>query len=112
MVIGDTGIGKTAFINALTDNHDQPVVKTYGVDFKHVTRGNYRVLVWDTPGEQRFRNAIKTLYHKATVLVLAFDSANSESFKNLKQWIESINQHAEPKLRKVILGLVNQDKER
>lgn len=112
MVIGDSNIGKTAFINALTENHDEPVVKTCGVDFKQVTRGNFRVIVWDTPGEQRFRKAIKTLYHKATVLVLAFDSANTESFINLEQWIESINQHAEPKLKKVLLGFVNQGKER
>jgi small GTP-binding protein len=77
VVIGDTDIGKTAFVNAITGNRDEPVLKTYGVDFKQVTRGNFRVLVWDTPGEQRFRSHIKAIYHKASVLVLAFDSTNA-----------------------------------
>ena len=50
VVIGDTDIGKTSFINALTGNHEEPVTTTYGIDYKQVTRGNLRVRVWDTPG--------------------------------------------------------------
>jgi len=34
VVIGDTDIGKTAFINALTGNREEPVTTTYGIDYK------------------------------------------------------------------------------
>ena len=41
-----------------------------------------------------------------------FDVANYESFENAQNWIDSINQHAEENIAKVIFGNVNSEENR
>ena len=82
---------------------------TLGLDF--VTRkftasdGNeYQVKIWDTAGQERFKTLTYSFYKKADGVIMAFDTTDPKSFDNIKNWVDSINQHAEKGVPKILVG--------
>ena len=82
---------------------------TLGLDF--VTRkftasdGNeYQVKIWDTAGQERFKTLTYSFYKKADGVIMAFDTTDTKSFDNIKNWVDSINQHAEKGVPKILVG--------
>ena len=43
-------------------------------------------------------------YKQANGVVVAFDITNEDSFKNVRKWMESIYEHADPNICKVMVG--------
>ena len=63
-----------------------------------------QVKIWDTAGQERFRTLTLTFYKQAQGVILAFDTTNITSFKNVKMWIESIYQYADDDIAKILVG--------
>ena len=95
IIIGDGGVGKTSLLKCydgkeFTNQH----VRTVGVDAvrkqKQIDGVDFQARIWDTAGQERFKNLTQQFYRQADGIIVAFDLSNEESFKNVKQWIQSI----------------------
>ena len=62
------------------------------------------VKIWDTAGQERFRTLTHAFYKQANGVVVAFDVSNRETFDNVKKWMESIFEHADQNICKVMVG--------
>ncbi len=63
-----------------------------------------QVKIWDTAGQERFRTLTHAFYKQANGVVVAFDITNEDSFKNVRKWMESIYEHADQNICKVMVG--------
>lgn len=82
---------------------------TIGLDyvsstFKSPKGEDIAVKIWDTAGQERFRTITYSFYKQANGVIVAFDVTNVTSFNNVKNWLESINQHADPNIVKALVG--------
>ncbi|ELT90087.1 hypothetical protein CAPTEDRAFT_55121, partial [Capitella teleta] len=96
LLLGDTGVGKTALIRSLTGtefkaNH----LTTVGIDFVKKTFDADGALVqlqiWDTAGQERFRSLTKFQYRSTKGLLLVYDVTDRTSFETLGYWLDSID---------------------
>ena len=95
LLLGDSTIGKTAFIlRFCEDKFDSDSLTTIGLDQKnkYVKRGDKKLElhIWDTAGQERFRSIAKNLFKGADGIVLMYDISNYTSFKHIKEWINNI----------------------
>ena len=95
LLIGDSSVGKTSLIQRYANGiFKEEYLATVGLDYytKQEMINNINVLVklWDTAGQERFKALTPNYFRNAEGVVLAYDVTNSESFDNLKFWINSI----------------------
>ena len=99
VIIGDSTVGKTCFFNRYFKNiYNDSSLFTIGVD-KHcklVKMGNetYKITVWDTAGEERFKSLPRKYYQNAEGIFLVFDVTQEDSFKNVKNWISDVKDNS------------------
>lgn len=87
VLIGDTKVGKTTFLNLLQGNvYDEYHVPTLGVEVQPILRGNKCFNVWDCSGDDRFRGLGDGYYIQAQGAIVMCDSTNIESIKNIEKW--------------------------
>ena len=87
----------------------QSHMATIGLDYVSTT---YRapsseeipVKIWDTAGQERFKTITYSFYKQANGVIVAFDVTSQLTFTNVKTWLESIYQHADPSIVKVLVG--------
>ena len=77
------------------------VSKTYTPDGANT---ELQVKIWDTAGQERFRTLTHAFYKQANGVVVAFDITNEDTFKNVRKWMESIYEHADQNICKVMVG--------
>jgi small GTP-binding protein len=103
-LIGDSGIGKSSILIRFTENDfKDDTTSTIGVDFKimSVDFGNgtfAKMQIWDTCGSERFKSLTSSFIKSCPAFLLIFDITKYKSFKNLENWMEIINEGANPKL--------------
>lgn len=77
MLIGNSNVGKTAFMHRFCDDTYKPnLPATVGLEYRqkvHLTSGK-KVLVqlWDTAGQERFRNITPSYYRSAMGIILCY----------------------------------------
>jgi len=95
ILVGDTGVGKTAIVNRFIDN----VFKkdhncTIGVEFfvKSVNFDNnvMNLLIWDTCGQERYRTITKQYYRNVAGCMVVFDISKKNTFDNIKYWMKDV----------------------
>ncbi|GAB6031879.1 Ras-protein Rab-8A [Chamberlinius hualienensis] len=79
-----------------------------GIDFKirtiELDGKKIKLQIWDTAGQERFRTITTAYYRGAMGILLVYDITNEKSFKNIKNWIRNIEEHASADVEKMILG--------
>ena len=79
-----------------------------GIDFKikaiEIDQKIVKLQIWDTAGQERFRTITQTYYRGAMGIILAYDCSSQESFKNIKNWIKQIEQHAASDVSKILVA--------
>ena len=95
LLIGDSSVGKTSLIQRYANGiFKEEYLATVGLDFytKQEAINNINVLVrlWDTAGQERFKSLTPNYFKNAEGVMLTYDITNTESFENLKFWINSI----------------------
>ena len=109
LLTGDVGVGKTSFLIRTTENSFSEEIKsTIGLDFrsKIVQTGGEQVTlhIWDTSGQERYRNMTSSYYRGADVILIMYDVTNMESFINVKQWIQDIDRYASENVLRILIG--------
>ena len=98
IVIGDSSVGKSCFINRYFKNRfTEQYISNIGFDKQmkiiKVDGTEYKLNFWDTAGQERFRSLPKKYYQNADGIFILFDVTNEESFKNVNYWLESVKDY-------------------
>ena len=99
ILIGDSTVGKTCFLNRYFKNQfTETFLSTIGIDkeMKHVKVGNdsYKLTVWDTAGQERFRCLPKKYYQNADGVLLLFDVTSEETFTSVSNWMKDVKENS------------------
>jgi len=99
IIIGDTGVGKTALLFQFTEGkfqaqHDLTIGVEFGAKTIEVDNKQIKLQIWDTAGQESFRSITRSYYREAAVALLVYDVTRRETFNHLKQWLEETRQNA------------------
>ena len=99
ILIGDTAVGKTCFLTRYFKNtFNETFLSTIGIDkeIKHVKVGNdsYKMTLWDTAGQDRFKCLPKKYYQNADGVLLLFDVTNEDTFVNVGNWMKDVKENS------------------
>ena len=90
--------------NAFSEN----LLTTLGVElFKKVVNIHgifYQIKIWDTCGQERLRALTTNYYRNADGIMLLFDLTQVNTFNNISNWIESVQDKVQDQLPLVIVG--------
>ncbi|XP_071117161.1 ras-related protein Rab-1A-like isoform X2 [Haliotis cracherodii] len=93
LIIGDSGVGKSALLLRFTENtYLERFNTTIGVDF------------WDTSGQERFRAITSSYYRNIHGIIIMYDITSQTSFNNLERWLHQCEQYSTDGVNKMIVG--------
>jgi len=111
VVIGDSGVGKTAFLRRFCrSTFKKSFNTTIGVDHEvcnvdMLDGTQVKLQVWDTAGQERFRAITNTFYRQARGIFLVYDCCDMASLKNIKNiWFPSSRCHGKKDVKIVLVG--------
>ena len=89
LIIGESGVGKTAIMQRFCENTFEPVyISTVGVDFKpkviKVNNKTVKMQLWDTAGQDRFRNITASYYRGTQGVLIVYDVSDKTSFDKVR----------------------------
>ena len=102
ILIGDSTVGKSCFFKRYFRNEfSEDTFHTIGIDkeAKHIRIGknSYKVTLWDTAGQEKFRFLPKKYYNNADGIFLLFDVINEDSFNNVSSWMNDVKNNSRKK---------------
>lgn len=109
LLIGDSGVGKSCLLLRFSeDTFTTSFITTIGIDFKikniHLDNKWVKLQIWDTAGQERFRTITSAYYRGAMGILLVYDVTDEGSFRNVRNWMQNIQQHASEKVNKILVG--------
>lgn len=97
--LGDTGVGKTSFINAINNQPSENINSTTGILFSTYMYNETTLQLYDTAGQEKFRSLAQQFYRSANIVVFFTtcpESDNEDSLatiesndKALKEFIQN-----------------------
>jgi small GTP-binding protein len=99
VIIGDSTVGKTCFFNRyFNGSYNETTLNTIGVGKESkivkIFGEIYKITIWDTAGEERFKSLPRKYYQNAEGIFLLFDVTNEDSFRNVKNWISDVKDNS------------------
>jgi small GTP-binding protein len=109
VVVGASGVGKTALVQQLIERSFNPQMQsTVGVQFSSwsVSDGDVevRLNIWDTAGQERFRSVSKAYFRGSAGALLVFALDDHVSFTDLDSWLNDLHQFASPNSVILLIG--------
>jgi small GTP-binding protein len=109
IVIGSSGVGKTAILRRLVDNvFSTDRQSTIGVEFLATTIDvdgqTVKLQIWDTAGQERFRSIAKAYFRSAIGVILVFDLSDRKTFDDLGHWLTDIHALCDPNAVVTLIG--------
>ena len=95
-MLGLTCSGKTTILQRYVHKKfDQKKIATTGVDFSSVryrsdAGEDCRVKIWDTAGQEKFRQLTKRFLMDAAGIIIVFNLGNREDFLKTRDLIDSV----------------------
>ena len=98
LTIGDKTVGKSSIIiKYIDDKFDENIKSTLGIDYKTkiIQKGDnlIKVTIYDTAGEEKYRDLIKNYYNGSNGILLIYDITNRNSFDDLNYWLEELKKN-------------------
>jgi len=112
IIIGDSGVGKTSFMDRFVEgSHQVAYNATVGIDFKvkrvEIDQKTVKIQIWDTAGQEKF-NAITTAYYRqARAAIVMYDVTRSNTFMNIRKWLKMIEDNGRSDIVVAIVGNKN-----
>ena len=109
IALGNTEVGKTAYIIRNTENKFRPSLSTVGIDTrkKRIELENGKkvnVKFYDTSGQERYHSLSANFIKNADGIVLMYDITNRESFDTISRWWNNILEHKEKDFPVILVG--------
>ena len=109
LLIGDSGVGKTALLLRFTDRtFTESYISTIGVDFKIQTiqldKKIIKLQCWDTAGQERFRTITSSYYRGAQGVIIVYDVSDKMTFLNIRQWLKEIEKYGHDDIKLLLIG--------
>jgi small GTP-binding protein len=101
--VGDSGVGKTSLINCKLygplplQSHVPSVNASREIITVTVDNRDVSLDVWDTAGQDSFRDMLSFYLKDALVMILVCDVTNQTSFASLPDWLQTVKQHVPSK---------------
>jgi small GTP-binding protein len=97
LILGDSSVGKTSFIQKYTNNTFNLYQKsTIGIDYSiqtaHIHNKTIRLQIWDTAGQERYKSIVKSFYHGTHGILLMYDISKEDTFNGISLWLKDINE--------------------
>jgi Ras-related protein Rab-1A len=109
LIIGNSGVGKSCLLVRFADDiYQENYIATIGVDFKiktlDIEEKNVKLQIWDTAGQDRFRNITASYYRGAAGIAIVYDITEPESFNNINSWLIEVEKNASKNVYKILIG--------
>ncbi len=110
ILLGDISVGKTSlllrFINNNFNEKQGPSInvdkKTKSISLDSDTVAN--LSIWDTVGQERFRNLTKNYYSDIQGAIIVYDINNKESFQQVDFWYKDLQENAPKNVLIMLIG--------
>lgn len=115
ILIGESGVGKTCIIyRYVYEKFDEGTLSTIATSFeeKIVTlsdenKTEIKMEIWDTCGQEKYRNIANVFYKNSKAALLVYDSTSVESFEKIKEfWYNDIKEKADEDIGKFYFYLL------
>lgn len=95
ILLGDSGVGKSSFLNKLVNTDMIPIGPTIGVDFQTIKteiKGEFPIdiHIWDTAGQENFHSIVRSYYRCAIGAIIFFDLSSKKSLDHCDYWISDL----------------------
>lgn len=92
VLVGNSAVGKTNIMLRFTEKtYKMNHISTIGVDFKVKTvkakTHDVKMQLWDTAGQDKFRNLTGVYYRKASAVVFVYSVTDRQSFNDVVSWM-------------------------
>ena len=109
MTLGISSVGKTSFILRFTENSFQNLFySTVGIDCKakiiEIENIKYKLLFYDTAGQERFKSLAPNLIKKAHGIIIMYDITNKSSFDSIPDIIKNIKEEKGDYFPMILIG--------
>lgn len=126
VLIGNSGVGKSSILYRFSeDKWEEKFVPTIGVDFVSIFNNflqnlkameidgkKIKLQIWDTAGQEKFRNINTSYYKGANGILVVYDITNRESFDGLNSWLIEIEKNSSKDVYKLLIGNKNDMEEK
>ena len=101
VIVGDADVGKTSIVTRYVSGAFDPDSKTTvgaACTEKELKFDGteYLLSMWDTAGQEAYRNLVPMYFRNAQIAFVVFDVTNPKSARSVESWIDSVNQSCDP----------------
>ena len=64
-----------------------------------------KLQIWDTAGQDRFRNIVSTFYRNAHAIIVVYDVTELMSFKSMEMWFREIDRFTGPTVSRPVRSM-------
>ena len=95
ILLGESGVGKTSLINAtigieFNSKEEVTFINSY-VDKKYdINNQTFYLQIWDTIGQEKYRQLTKLFFKDAKIVILVYDKSNEQSFNEIDYWAKEV----------------------
>ena len=109
ILLGECGVGKTNIIlRFMKDEFDEDSISTTGSTYtmKVIEKDNikYRLNIWDTAGQEKYRSITNLFLKVASIIILVYSIIEEESFDSLDYWYKTIKDNCSDETVLAIAG--------
>ena len=107
ILLGESGVGKTSIIkrflyDKFNPNIEPSVTMNYGEKVLELDKQKFRLFLWDTIGQEKYRSLSKLFLNETQIVILVYSITDMKSFKELNYWN---NLYKEKIGKEVVLGV-------
>ena len=100
ILLGESGVGKTNLINAITGkdfdlNTRSSLTSSYTKGVISIGDKEHTYILWDTAGQENYRSLNKIFIKNSKIVIFVYSIDNYDSFKELDYWIETVQNELE-----------------
>ena len=98
ILLGESGVGKTNLINILmglpfNENEITSTSNSYMEKKVTINKKLYKLNLWDTIGQEKYRQLTKIFYKDSKIVIFVFDITSKRSFDELqKYWVKDVKE--------------------
>ena len=101
ILLGDSSVGKSSIFKRLlgisfsknqisTLGTEKAILNFDDLEIDKNTRQNFKIVLFDTAGQERYRAITKSYFRDSQGIVLIYSIVDEESFKHIEAWLDSI----------------------